>query len=198
MKVPRTIGNDVVDLGDRPTVTPRHRERFMARVFSDSERALLESHGTPERLVWSLFAAKEAAFKVVSKLGPVPVFAHRKFVVSDDLRTVTFGEWPLQLELDVDAERVHAVVSSFHPVPKGSVARLMKGADESVAVRQLLAGVVSRTFGCPVAALKVVREPAPDRWDGLGPPKVLLSGAPLPLDVSLSHDGGFVACAIGG
>ncbi len=198
MTVPRCIGNDVVDLGDRPTVTPRHRERFIQRVCSQSEQALLAREGASDRLLYSLFAAKEAAFKVVCKLGPVPVFAHRKFVVSDDLRSVTYGDWTLQLELDVDGERVHAVASTFFPPPRGTVARLQPGADQSVAARALLKGVVSRTFGCSVAQLDVVREPAPERWDGFGPPRVLLGGAPLPLDVSLSHDGGFVACAIEG
>lgn len=198
MKVPRCIGNDVVDLGDRPATTPRHRERFIQRVCSQSEQALLAREGASDRLLYSLFAAKEAAFKVVCKLGPVPVFAHRKFVVSDDLKSVTWGQWTLQLDLDVDGERVHAVASTFFPAPKGTVARLLPGADESAAARALLKGMVSKTFGCPVSRLDVVRAPDPKRWDGLGPPKVLLGGAPLPLDVSLSHDGGFVACAVEG
>jgi phosphopantetheinyl transferase (holo-ACP synthase) len=198
VKVPRCIGNDVVDLGDRPTVTPRHRERFIARVCSESEQALLAAHGSPDPLLWSLFAAKEAAFKVACKLGPAPVFAHRKFVVADDLRTVTWGEWTLQLDFDADAERVHAVVSTFFPAPKGNVTRLVPGTDESAAARALLKGVVGQAFGCAPEQLEVVRAPAPDRWDGLGPPKVLLGGSPLPIDVSLSHDGGFVACAVEG
>jgi phosphopantetheinyl transferase (holo-ACP synthase) len=198
VKVPRCIGNDVVDLGDRPQVTPRHRARFIQRVCSEAEQALLAREGASDRLLFSLFAAKEAAYKVVCKLGPAPVFAHRKFVVSDDLTSVTYAGWTLQLDLDVDGERVHAVASTFFPAPKGTVARLLPGADESVAARTLLKGVVGRTFGCAAARLEVVRAPDPARWDGLGPPKVLLGGAPLPLDVTLSHDGGFVACAIEG
>lgn len=194
--VPRCVGNDVVDLGDRPRVTARHRERFIQRVLADSERALLSAHGSSEGLLWSLFAAKEAAFKVVCKLTAPPVFAHRKFVVGDDLRTVTWGEWTLPLLLDADPERVHAVCATFAPVPRGTVERLAPGADPSAAARELLKREVGARVGCAPELLEVVREPDPRRWDGLGPPRLLLGGAPLALDVSLSHDGGFVACAV--
>lgn len=190
------MGNDVVDLLDRPRASARHRERFIQRVLAESERSFFSARGSPEPLLWSLFAAKEAAFKVVCKLGPPPVFAHRKFVVADDLGSVRYAEWTLQLALDADAERVHAVCATFAPVPRGRVERVGAGEDLSAAARALLLREVSARVGCATEALEVVREPDPRRWDGLGPPRVLCGGAVLPLDVSLSHDGGFVAWAI--
>jgi phosphopantetheinyl transferase (holo-ACP synthase) len=186
----RCLGNDVIDLGDRPTVTPRHRERFIQRVLSQSERALLERAGSSDRLLWSLFAAKEAAFKVVCKLGPTPVFAHRKFVVADDLRSVTYGPWTLHLNVEADAERVHAVAANFTPLPAGVVEQIGADADPSKEARALLL----RSLGGG-SELEVVRTPDATRWDGLGAPRVLRDGQPLEVDVSLSHDGRFVACA---
>jgi phosphopantetheinyl transferase (holo-ACP synthase) len=188
----------VIDLGDRPAVTARHRQRFIERVCAPSERALLEKWGqasfSSEQLLWSLFAAKEAAFKVVCKLGPTPVFAHRKFVVAADLKSVTFGAWTLRLAIEADAERVHAVAATFDPLPLGHVERIAAGADESAAARALLKASVARALGHPVEKLEVVRAPDASRWDGLGAPRLLLKGQPLALDVSLSHEGRFVAC----
>lgn len=195
MTSPRAIGNDVVDLGDRPRVTPRHRRRFIERVFCEREQALLDAEGAPEGLVWSLFAAKEAAFKVVCKLGPLPVFAHRKFEVQPDLSGVRYGPWALLLAVDADAERVHALAWNAGPPPRWKVARVERGADLGASARALLLAEVGLALGCPSQELQVVRPAAPERWDGLGNPEVQRGGAPLALDVSLSHDGRFIACA---
>jgi phosphopantetheine--protein transferase-like protein len=189
----RCVGNDVVDLGDRPATTPRHRERFIQRVCSESERALLAARGSSDALLFSLFAAKEAAFKVICKLGPTPVFAHRKFEVSDDLSAVRYAEWTLSLRVDADAERVHAVAATFDPVPAGWVERMAEGADERAAARALLVREAGRALG--LSPLTVERAPDASRWDGYGVPRLVHGGVALDVDVSLSHDGRFVACA---
>ena len=186
----------MVDLGDRPATTARHRERFIRRVCAESEQALLLARGASDALLFSLFVAKEAAFKVVCKLGPTPVFAHRKFVVAGDLRSVRYAEWSLHLGIDADAERVHAVAATVAPLPPGYVQRIAPATDEGAAARALLVREASRALGHPSKALSVERSADPTRWDGLGVPRLVLSGEPLAVDVSLSHDGRFVACAL--
>jgi hypothetical protein len=69
------------------------------------------------------------------------------------------------------------------------------GQDLGIAARRLLSTSLARHLGCSPAMLAVVRDPEPDAWDDLGPPRLLWYGVPLPTDVSLSHDGRFVAFA---
>lgn len=76
----------MVDLRHPSCRERRPGDRFLRRVLAEEEHGWLEEGGPEEHRplrLWSLWAAKEAAFKVVSKLGvPPPVFRHRGFVCS--------------------------------------------------------------------------------------------------------------------
>jgi phosphopantetheinyl transferase (holo-ACP synthase) len=80
---PFRLGNDVVDLRHRACRERDSDDRLLDRILTPGERAWVEEEGDRElRLVrlWSLWAAKETAFKVVSKLaGPPEVFRHTGF-----------------------------------------------------------------------------------------------------------------------
>lgn len=105
------VGVDVVDLQD-----PRARDRsgdtrFMGRVFSPSERERILSAADPALELWVLWGAKEAAFKVVSKLlGAPPTFQHNAFRVLDPPGVVAsrlaYEGLAVQLGLDVHPQRV--------------------------------------------------------------------------------------------
>jgi phosphopantetheinyl transferase (holo-ACP synthase) len=105
------VGNDVVDLEDAANAGAHLRERFVARVCHASERALLARSARPKALLWSLFAAKEAAYKVLCKHLPAPpVLAHRRFLVAEDLRSISCAGVALCLRLAEDAAGwVHAL-----------------------------------------------------------------------------------------
>lgn len=151
-----------------------------------AERPLLAAD--PKRLLWTLFAAKEAAFKALSKALPGPlVFAHRKFVVGADLRSVAYEGYPLWLRVVDDGPCVHAVVWSDDEPPLHGVGPA--GDDPSADARALLL----KRLGVP--GLTVEREPQPGSWNGFGPPKLFRDGTRVNLDISLSHDGRFVAYA---
>jgi hypothetical protein len=83
MPSPWHLGNDIVDLAD-----PRHRgkvreQRFLDRVFTPKEQAEIGSSPDPDSALWLRWAAKEAAFKTVSKsLGTPPTFVHSTFQVT--------------------------------------------------------------------------------------------------------------------
>ena len=130
----RYVGNDVVDLED-PAIAQTHlRERFVARVCCQSEQALMAASSEPKVLLWSLFAAKEAAFKAISKQHPL-VFAHRLFVVSADLRSVSYEKHVLWLRVDVHGPCVHAVAWTDDEMPVFGVEQIEAGVDASAAVR---------------------------------------------------------------
>jgi len=78
-----TVGNDVVDLTAPRAAGRAADDRFLERVFTSPERAVIRAAADPDLELWHAWAAKEAAYKVVSKLLPAPpLFAHRAFEVT--------------------------------------------------------------------------------------------------------------------
>jgi phosphopantetheinyl transferase (holo-ACP synthase) len=76
------VGVDVVDLRDPRCEGKTDDARFLARVLADGERDAVAAATDAASVLWRLWAAKEAAFKVVSKLrGAPPPFAHAAFRV---------------------------------------------------------------------------------------------------------------------
>ena len=74
------VGNDVVDLTDPRCQGRSESVRFLARVCTAAEAVRIRGSDTPDRTLWLLWAAKEAAFKVVSKVaGEPPPFVHAAF-----------------------------------------------------------------------------------------------------------------------
>jgi hypothetical protein len=75
------VGNDVVDLKHPENQGKSRDERFLGRVFTTEERDRIARAARPETLLWALWAAKEAAFKVVSRDDPTVVSTPRKYPV---------------------------------------------------------------------------------------------------------------------
>jgi phosphopantetheinyl transferase (holo-ACP synthase) len=72
-----SIGNDIVDLSRRGARDKAKDERFVRRVCTDSEAAWIQSDRDPDRTLWMIWTAKEAAFKISSRQNGRAVFAHR-------------------------------------------------------------------------------------------------------------------------
>ena len=64
------VGNDVVDLKEPDNRGKSGDDRFLARVFTAEEREQIAQAAAPDTLLWSLWAAKEAAYKAVSGGDP--------------------------------------------------------------------------------------------------------------------------------
>ena len=201
------VGNDVIDLKDPENIGKSRDDRFLGRVFTAGERELIASVPSPDTLLWSLWAAKEAAYKAVSSADPaVCSIPHRYRVVleaEDATRKIVRlagkvitprGE--LVLEVAVSADWVHALAAGAEEALKRLCWRVKrleggKGAvNPSAFVRGALLREIARRLDCPVGDLSVVKNP-----DGLGAPRVLFRGDLLAAEVSLSHDGRFAAFA---
>jgi phosphopantetheinyl transferase (holo-ACP synthase) len=189
-RLAQVVGNDVVDMDD-PAVADHHRrERFVSRVCAAEERASV----TSALDLWELFAAKEAAYKALVKLGYSPGFAHREIVVSPDHQSVCWHGQVLALSLTSDGGYVHALAwRASTSRPHARVARAR--GPESEAVRTLLCELLAAATQFAQDDLAVVRDPLPGAWDGFGPPRVMHRGIAIDADVTLSHDGRFVAAA---
>ncbi|MBW2272421.1 MAG: 4-phosphopantetheinyl transferase family protein [Deltaproteobacteria bacterium] len=76
------VGNDVVDLRDSDADPATLSARFDGRVFSPAELRSIEASAEPARQRWRLWAAKEAAYKLLRRLDPAIPFSPRRLIVS--------------------------------------------------------------------------------------------------------------------
>jgi phosphopantetheinyl transferase (holo-ACP synthase) len=213
------VGNDVVDLDD-PTLRgkPAHA-RFLERVLAPSERETVSGAEDPHLALWTCWAAKEAAYKVVTKLrGEPPVFVHRAFVATDE--AVEYEELTIPIHVRRDGPALH-VVAAVGADPSGVLAATSRvlapgapwdGASLEDLLPRFTAREVDAVHSLPSAAvrlgaraalagalavmehrLEIVCAPG---YTGRRPPAVLLDGESGPADVSLSHHGKWIAWAI--
>lgn len=195
------VGNDVVDLGAPAAQSALSRPRFVARICAADELERIRAITDPAEalvLVWSLFAAKEAAYKVIARTAPETVFAHRAFEVAPSLTEVRFAGTALALQIERRGEAIMALAWRGDITAADlvfGVASRAPDADPGQAARAALLSAVAAAEGLPLADLAVLRPPRPGSWDGHGPPVLTLRGRERPDPISLSHDGPYVAYA---
>jgi len=73
------VGNDVVDLHDPETSPEGLNPRFDERVFTTGERHKLASASDAHSLRWTMWAAKESAYKLAKRFDCTTIFAHSQF-----------------------------------------------------------------------------------------------------------------------
>lgn len=217
------VGNDVVDLS-RPRTRGRAGDRrFVERIFAASERDSIAAAGDPDIEVWRFWAAKEAAFKVVTKLlGAPPPFAHAAFVVEPAGSSRASVRWddllvPVALTGGWEEGGIHAVAWGGEgsapdraPFLAGGTARLDGGAripldrfterecralhsPQSAWVRLHARTHAARLAERPESEVEIV---CPEGPPGRTPPSVYVGGrrgGEEGWDVSLSHDGPLLA-----
>lgn len=200
------VGNDVVDLGDPDCRAAATHPRFDERVFTAAERRLIESSAAPQPTRWLLWAAKESAYKLLRQLDPAFAFVPRRLsvqprsVLSDRSRpagdggliqagTVRHGNGGVTFDVVRNADALHVIAQ----LPQGGGRALLAMVGEtqsecpSVAVRRLAIEAIAAQSGVRAQELRIVPEGRI--------PRLHWRGRRLPIDVSLSHHGRFVAFA---
>jgi phosphopantetheine--protein transferase-like protein len=198
------VGNDVVDLAAPGNLGKSGDGRFCGRVFTAEERALIAGASRPDALLWALWAAKEAAYKAVSRGDPAVCSIPRQYRVVLDTgneagtapllagKVITPGG-ELALRVALTADWVHALAAGSEAA-LDRICRRVEGldvaGDPSAFVRGGLLREIAHFLGCAAGDLSVVKDPC-----GPGVPGVLFRGRLLAAEVSLSHDGRFAAFA---
>ena len=89
----------------------------MQRVFSAEEKSTIVQSNHPDLTLWMLWAAKETAFKLVSKISSPPVFSHKKFQIcalqptadSSFEATAVYQEHSFPIVITFTSNYIHAV-----------------------------------------------------------------------------------------
>ncbi|HRT71180.1 MAG TPA: 4'-phosphopantetheinyl transferase superfamily protein [Syntrophales bacterium] len=184
--------------------------RFVSRVFTADERALISSSSAADAMLWTLWAGKEAAFKVMKKYRPDISSVPRAYTVrpveweggciSLGMAETPEGAVPVRFFHDA-ARSIHAVgagrtgdlgdvVWGVEVIDDGGAA--VSTTDQSLLVREALIRRLSAHTGLGTARMEVRRLGDSRR---LSPPVLFVDGRPADVDISLSHDGRFIAYA---
>jgi phosphopantetheinyl transferase (holo-ACP synthase) len=189
------VGNDVVDIRHPLCQPDAIHPRFDIRVFSSRENALLATSTLVHLTRWTLWAAKESAFKACRKLDGQVRFFPRDFEVhlSGEWAEVTHRLGHFDVWLDRTDDWVHALTSQTGEKPDFRIdgdSSADPGGEKrhsSEWVRRLAQSALGAFLDLSPSEVEIF---STDRI-----PLAQRKGVPLPFDLSLSHDGRFVSCA---
>jgi len=181
------IGNDIIWLRDPFNQGRVGESRLKQRILCPSESEAFELSAPTDRLLWSLWAAKEGAFKAFSRQNPSHFFHPQEFVVSGwnapipVQGTVIFQSHLWAVTWHHAKDWVHAVV---HPLGQRIWSRVGRwAASESFGTREWATRRIRSLFG-----------------DGgrveAYPPVYHRSKSDRIEPISLSHDGPLAAVAL--
>jgi phosphopantetheine--protein transferase-like protein len=193
-----SIGVDIVDLSAGSNRGKFRDDRFLRKIFSEDERSRIARSSNPDRVLWSLWAAKEAVFKARSQSEIAPFHPHRIEVAGHRARW-DGREYPLRFRR---TSSWAMCVASLTPVDvrlwvlpaEAELSGTLTPAEEAEAfvpesrtARILAKEQIARLCGLSVEI----------RRANYGPPRVFVQGRPSDAaDISFSHDGRYLAVAL--
>lgn len=182
--------------------------RYLKKILTNAEIEFVHDAGNPEEMLWALWACKETAYKVVSKGDAGVPFLPRQWSVqlncSDNMPWKTEVVFPQGNDVFVRiffAENyVHCIGSDnladldkiiwgIDPVPHTEAFEIV---DHSLFVRECLCRKLADTYHLNFRELEVRRA---KKDLELQPPYLFYENKRASFDISLSHDGQFVAYA---
>ena len=193
--------------------------RFIDRVFTLQEQEQIMNGVSPDVLVWSLWAGKETAYKILRKVHGNVTAAPRRYEVKmsisendrDDNRSCISGgvvKTPydtVSIKIFTEADYIHCIgVTGTEQLMRSVIWGIHKGElregeeniyspeTASVEIRKMATRGIATYFQEDIENIAILRFKGPD---GLGPPKVYIRGKEAILDISLSHDGQFLSYA---
>lgn len=207
-----------MDLTDPANCRKSEDARFIDRVFTPDETGLISSAPEPDIVLWSIWACKEAAFKAISKTEKVSS-SPRKYSVSLDAAqrdriaakrradvfsgSVATPAGNLPLRLVRNRNYVHAVASTGTEAEMNSVFWAVCNINlkrkeitpyiQSMLVRRAAKAKLAEYVQADPRDVEIVRRKKDD--GSLAPPILVVRGKEAGIEISLSHDGVYLAYA---
>ena len=170
------FGSDIVDLQ-----ADRSHDRFYQRITSDLEKAAFTDSSRNRAILW---AAKEAAYKAVSREQPRS-FIPSQIEVSADLNTVIVAGSSLQLYIKDNLDYVYAHCY-LKAAPIFKIAQ-RNSQSESCQVRSLALAMLGEAYDPQNFCLMKNFQ---------GAPFANSEGSSRQIPLSYSHHGRFIACTM--
>jgi len=204
-----------VDLNDPQGKGKSRDTRFINRVFSAYEKQQILNCSEPDLLLWSLWAGKETAYKAVRKSHFEAISVPRRYGVQlnnpDSIimkasfisGVVETPYDPVSIRLFINEDYVHcigitgksgminSVIRGVHKISRGNDFHFSTDSP-SLKVRQLAKKAISLYLDQDMEDIDIHRFKGSR---GLEPPIVSIKGRAEVVDISLSHDGSFIAYA---
>jgi phosphopantetheinyl transferase (holo-ACP synthase) len=216
------VGNDIVDLKTTEAMGKSADTRFTKRVLTPYEQRMIHHSEHPDTLVWALWAAKETAFKAISKSAPDVTSAPRRYPVkylmqfdscrisstlygvvvtpcgSVPVKTFITEEYLHCIGIAGSANRLESITYGMDRISMDKTnTGIIPGSEsiseqESLAVRRLAKKNIASYLQLKEQDIQIIRHKTQNR---LNPPMVYANGKTNNMEISLSHDGRFAAYA---
>ena len=183
-----SLGNDIVDLkASEPPLNPRFIERVLTQQEKDSVRDSMQ-------LLWLHWAAKEAAYKTLSRGDPNLVFAHKEFEFNFQEKTIRHNGEILPCLVEETDDFVAVVCATQAKLLKSNelshwISQIDAGQDSSAAIRESARAKIANRLSVPEETIEISQPRKKNT-----PPTALISGQGANL-LSFAHHGRFIAIA---
>lgn len=202
------VGNDIVDIGAPGAKNKSSNQRFTAKILTLDEARAVRCDRRPDAVLWALWAAKETAYKTISKSFPGASSAPLKYRVmmeqgnSTGMVETPYGNVAVKfffhethincIGIDGTIKDLDLVLWGYGPANCPENAPLSPSMRESAAARALAIGHIARHCGINAHAMEIKNDL---HAHGTGPPVLYVNGKRGMIDISLSHDERFAAYA---
>jgi hypothetical protein len=188
--------------------------RFISRILTQMEKERLQTSAGPDTMLWALWAGKETAYKVVRKshaavssaprayevnfVGNGMMKLEKDFIISGAVETPCD---PVTIRTFKTRNHIHCIGTDGESKTLDSVVWEVRRVEEDMGVLPRFESFFVREAAKERLSLCLNRNP--DEIEirrfkgpyGLEPPVVYVKDTPVLVDISLSHDGKFVAYA---
>lgn len=197
------VGNDVVDLREPANAGKSQDSRFLKKILTNAEIEFVQNAENQDVALWSHWACKETAFKVIKKIYTDTAFLPRQWQVIFnkteskylDGEVIIPEKGSVYIRLFSNSQYIHCVGSdSLTALDKliwsVDVLPEKEKINPSLYLRYCIGQNLAKHFSLNSHQIKIKRI----RENGeLQPPRVYFNGRETNIDISLSHDGRFIA-----
>ncbi|MFD2915281.1 4'-phosphopantetheinyl transferase superfamily protein [Psychroserpens luteus] len=182
------IGNDIVDL--KYSASNWKRPRFLDKVFTQNEQALIFSSENKHETLWLLWSMKEAAYKIHVQQFGERFFNPKRLVcelISEDKGLIRIDDNNYFTTSAITENYVHTIATlSASTTNMNSVfkAEIASHHIQSDILKKALLKSISKTKQLPLQDLEIKKTT-------IGVPELFCDDSKLPMSFSLTHCGRF-------
>jgi phosphopantetheinyl transferase (holo-ACP synthase) len=192
-----------VDLKEPANAGKSRDSRFLKKILTNAEIEFVQNAEKPDAALWSHWACKETAYKVIKKSFPAAAFLPRQWQVIfnktkskySDGEVIIPGNNRVYIRLFSNPQYIHCIGADvFTALDKliwsVDVLPEKEKINPSLHLRYYLGRSLAKHFSLNFHHIKIKRT----KENGeLQPPRVYVGGKKTDIDISLSHDGRFIA-----